>query len=329
VIEWAAPWAFILLPLPWLVWRFMPPFRERTKAIRVPFFDTFVAAMGATPREGVVVPQRSKVDTAIAILLWLLLVIALAQPQRLGDRIEIKQAARDVILAIDISGSMDVKDFKASDGTEVQRLLAVKRVVQDFVKKREGDRVALIVFGSRAYVQSPFTEDLKTLGQLLDETSVGMAGPNTVIGDSIGLAIRTFESSKVDQRLLILLSDGSDTGSRMTPLNAATIAAQRGVSIFTIAVGDPDASPDSKYIVDVDTLQEIASRSGGEYFFAGDEKTLETVYSRIDELTPRKTQTLSYQPREALAYLPIAVAAVLLCLYALIRQFPVRRKSQA
>lgn len=321
MIEWSSPWVFLLMPMPWLVWRLLPPFRERVRALRFPFFDALVAAVGEVPREGAVVQRRQAADTFMALLVWLLLLIGLAGPQRLGAPVEISQAARDVVLAIDISGSMDVKDFLAADGNRVQRLLAVKRVVRNFVEQRQGDRVALIIFGSHAYIQSPFTEDLQTVSELLNQTQVGMAGPNTVIGDAIGLSIRTFEASEVDQRLLILLSDGADTGSRMTPLNAAAIAAQEEVSIYTIAVGDPDARPGSDNRVDVVTLQQIAAATNGEYYFAGDEAALQAVYQRIDELSPRKTEVLSYQPRRPLAYMPLAAASLLLCLYALFRQF--------
>ncbi len=329
MIEWASPWVFLMLPLPYLVWRVVPPFRERVRGLRAPFFRALVAAIGETPREGAVIQRHRRSDTAVALLLWLLLLIALAGPQRLGEPVEVSQAARDVILAIDISGSMDVQDFLATDGQRVQRLLAVKRVVREFVAQREGDRVALIVFGTNAYIQSPFTEDLQSVGELLDQTQVGMAGPNTVIGDAIGLAIRTFEASEVDQRLLILLSDGADTGSRMTPLNAAAIATQNGVSIFTIAVGDPDARPGTENRVDVVTLEQIAAKTGGEYYFAGDENALQAVYRRIDELAPRKTEVLSYQPRRPLAFMPLAAASLLLCLYALLQQFSRRAGDPA
>ncbi|UCH40892.1 MAG: VWA domain-containing protein, partial [Gammaproteobacteria bacterium] len=201
-------------------------------------------------------------------------------------------------------------DFVNKDGSRVQRLAAVKRVVGDFVAAREGDRVALIVFGTKAFVQSPFTEDLGTVRELLDQTGVGMAGPHTVIGDAIGLAIRTFEASDIEQRLLILLSDGADTGSTMTPINAAEIAATNAVAIYTVGVGDPQGSGEQR--VDQAALEDIAARANGRFFFANDEAGLQQIYARIDELTPRKVESTSFRQRHSLSWWPLATALMLI-----------------
>ena len=308
MITLAMPLVLLLLPLPLLVWRLAPPHRERVPALRFPFFRRIAAVAGTTPGPRAVVMARTRLQMAATALVWTLLVVALAGPERVGQPVEITRAARDVVLAIDISGSMDTRDFAGADGAPQQRLAAVKDVVRRFVEGREGDRVALIVFGSRAYVAAPLTEDLGTVVAMLDDTAVGMAGPHTALGDAIGLAIRTFEASDISQRLLILLSDGSDTASRMSPVNAAEIAAGKGVSIITIGVGDPDASGEDR--VDLATLEDIAGRTGGAYFFAADEAALAAVYERIDELAPREVETLSYRPREALSYIPLLLAAL-------------------
>ena len=309
MIELAFPWALLLLPAPWLVWRFAPPHRERVSALRIPFFRRIAEAAGSEPREGSLVLKRLPLQMIVAILVWCLVVVALARPERVGEPIEVTKAARDVILAIDISGSMDERDFAVDDGSKIQRLEAVKQVVGDFIEAREGDRIALIVFGAKAFVQAPFTEDLRTVRDLLDQTEVGMAGPHTVIGDAIGLAIRTFESSEIEQRLLILLSDGADTGSRMSPVNAAEIASDNDVEIYTIGVGDPEG--DGERRVDLNALEDIAARAEGEFFFAGDEASLAAVYERIDQLTPRQVETSSFRPREPLGHWPLIIAAVL------------------
>ena len=303
------PWALLLLPLPLLVWWLVPPHRDRVPALRFPFFRKITEVAGAEPRPGAVVLTRSRLQMLTAGICWVLVVLALCRPERVGEPIEITKAARDVVLAIDISGSMDTRDFAAPDGTRKQRLAAVRDVVRTFVEGRQGDRMALIVFGSKAYVQAPLTEDLATIIQLLDRTEVGMAGPHTALGDAIGLAIRTFEASDIKQRLLILLSDGTDTASRMSPLNAAEIARGKGVEIFTVGVGDPDATGENR--VDVATLRDLASRTGGEYFFAVDENALRGVYDRIDQLAPRKVEELSYRPRQPLAWIPLALAALI------------------
>ncbi|GAA5315435.1 MAG: VWA domain-containing protein [Candidatus Pelagadaptatus aseana] len=326
MFEWSSLWVLLLLPLPWIVHRYLPPHREKVRALRFPFFKQLAAASGSTPRKGAVVLQHGRVEILLASVIWVLLLLALAQPERLGEPIETTKAARDVILAIDISGSMDETDFLDSNNQRIQRLAAVKDVVGEFIEQRDGDRVALIVFGSKAFIQSPFTEDLATVRELLEGTEVGMAGPHTVIGDAIGLSIRTFEASEVEQRLLILLSDGADTDSRMTPLNAANIAADRGVEIFTVAVGDPDDDSQSENQVDIPTLKEIAARANGEFFFAGDQEALETIYARIDELTPRKVEVLSYQRRENLAYIPLMMATLLVVTFVFRRYFLLRRR---
>jgi Ca-activated chloride channel family protein len=307
MIELAFAWALLLLPAPIFVWWLVPPHRERMQGLRVPFFRRIAAAVGEEPSAGAVILRRRRLETSLALFVWIALVVALARPERVGEPIEVTKAARDVVLAIDISGSMDATDFTAEDGTALQRLEGVKRVVGRFIEEREGDRVALIVFGERAFVQSPFTEDLRTVRELLDQTEVGMAGPHTVIGDAIGLAIRVFEVSEIEERLLIVLSDGADTGSRMSPMNAAQIAADNGVEIYTIGVGDPRGEGDQK--VDVAALEEIATRANGRFFFAEDEAGLDTIYARIDEMSPRKIETISFRPRHALTVVPLALAA--------------------
>ncbi|MEL6204765.1 MAG: VWA domain-containing protein [Pseudomonadota bacterium] len=309
MIQLGLPWALALLPLPFLIWRFAPPHRERMEALRVPFFRQIADATGVEARPGAVILSRSRLQMGAAILVWSLIVLALAQPQRIGAPIERVKAARDVVLAIDISGSMDARDFTSPDGQPQQRLAAVKEVVSEFIAGRTGDRMALIVFGTKAYVQAPLTEDLDTIRALLDRTQVGMAGPHTALGDAIGLAIRTFEASEIEQRLMILLSDGADTSSAMSPVNAAEIAASEGVAIFTIGVGDPEGSGDDR--VDLAALQDIARRTVGAYFYASDEAALTEVYDRIDTLAPRETETLSYRPRRSLAHWPLGIAALI------------------
>ncbi|MFG6081097.1 VWA domain-containing protein [Paracoccus litorisediminis] len=303
------PWALLALPLPVLVWWLIPPHKEQVPALRFPFFRRIVDAAGSDAASGAVVMRRSVLQMIAAALVWVLVILAMARPERVGAPIEQTRAARDVVLAIDISGSMDARDFHTPDGSVEQRLQGVREVVDGFIAGRDGDRMALIVFGSRAYVQAPLTEDLQTIRDLLAQTQVGMAGPHTALGDSIGLAIRTFEASDIQQRLLILLSDGTDTVSRMSPVNAAEIARDRSIEIYTIGVGDPKATGEDK--VDLKTLQDIASRTGGQYFFAEDGAGLRDVYKRIDELAPRQTEALSYRPRQALAWLPLLLATLI------------------
>jgi Ca-activated chloride channel family protein len=168
------------------------------------------------------------------------------------------------------------------------------------------------VFGTKAYLQLPFTRDLDTASALVELMEVGMAGPKTALGDSIGLAISSFESSEVKDRLLILLTDGNDTSSKMTPINAADIAKLSDVEIYTIGIGDTDATGEDR--VDFNTLAAIARRTGGEFYNAEDEAALETVYRRIDQTAVADVQTQSWRPRESLVHWPAGLAVILVLL---------------
>jgi Ca-activated chloride channel family protein len=312
VLEFAYPLALLALPLPLLAWWLLPPQRERVSALRVPFFEKIAAAAGSEARAGAVILRRRWLQLLVATLVWLLLVAGLAKPEWVGEPVVRIEAARDIMLALDLSASMDYYDFPGEDGNHVSRFTAVQRVVDRFVAERESDRIGLIVFGSKAYLQLPFTRDLDTARALVDLMEVGMAGPKTALGDSIGLAIRSFEDSEVDDRLLILLTDGNDTASKMTPVNAADIAKLNGVEIYTIGIGDTAATGEDR--VDFDVLAAIARRTGGEFYNAEDEAALDAVYRRIDETAVADVRTQSWRPRESLVHWPAGFAVILVLL---------------
>ena len=309
MLELAYPWALLALPLPLLAWWLLPPQRERVSALRIPFFEQIVAAAGSEARAGAVVMRRRWLQMVMAVIVWSLLILGLAKPEWVGEPIVRTEAARDIMLAIDLSGSMDYRDFPGENGEPVTRFNAVQRVVDRFVAARKSDRIGLIVFGTKAYVQLPFTRDLDTARALVELMEVGMAGPQTALGDSIGLAIRSFESSEVEDRLLILLTDGNDTASTMTPINAADIAKLNGVAIYTIGIGNVQATGEDR--VDFEVLDAIASRTGGEFFNAEDEAALDAVYRRIDETAAAEVRTQSWRPRESLVHWPAGIATVL------------------
>src|SRR5262245_24882263 len=309
MLEFAWPWMFALLPLPLLVWWLMPPYRVRQASVQIPFFERMAAATGQTPQRGAVVLQRRATQMIVAAWIWMLIVAALARPQWVGDAVTRDVSARDLILAVDISGSMDQRDFRTADGRMLTRLDGVKGVVKDFIARRQGDRIALILFGTRAYVQVPFTQDLQTAAQLLEQTQVGMAGQQTAIGDTIGLAIKTLEKSTAQQKVLILLTDGNDTASRVPPEHAADIAQQNGLVIYTIAVGDPAASGENR--VDLATLQGVADTTRGKFFRAEDGAQLQAIYAEIDALAPVKLQSLSWRPKLPLFQWPLGSAVIL------------------
>lgn len=303
----------ILLALPLLARWLFPAHRETQQAVRVPFFEQVAELSGMKPSSGAVIFTKTTIQKIFTILAWVLVVIALARPQLTEAPITKTLPSRDLMLAVDLSGSMALEDFTGPGGNRTDRLTAVKNVLDEFLTRREGDRVGLIFFGSAAFVQSPFTEDLDTCRFLLDEAQVGMAGPQTMLGDAIGLAITLFERSDLEERVLIILTDGNDTGSRVPPDKAAGIARDNGVIIHTVAVGDPKAAGEEK--LDEETLREISSTTGGSYFFAGNQSELEEIYDRLDEMETREMETISHRPRRDLFHWPLGMMLVLGMVY--------------
>jgi len=302
-------WIFLLLPLPWLISRLSKPYQEERPAIKTPFFDELVEISGQKPGRGIGVRKLPLSGRILTSLCWLLLVTALARPQWIEMPLIKNIPTRDILLGVDLSGSMENEDFRAKDGETVNRLAAVKEVVDDFLKRRRGDRAGLIFFGSAPFIQAPFTEDLELCRELLKEAQVGMAGPKTALGDTIGLAINMFKESRVKDKLLIVLTDGSDTGSKVEPVEAARIAADNNIVIDCIAVGDPRAVGEEK--LDEKTLKDVARITGGYYFRSGDRAELEKIYEKIDELSTHKIETVSYRPRLDLYYWPLGAAVFL------------------
>lgn len=213
------PWVFFLLPLPLLLWWLLPVHREEQQAVRIPFFEEAARAAGLKPSAGAVIPKRNILQWILAPLVWGLVIAALARPEWVEDPIVQIQSARDLMLALDLSQSMEARDFVDGEGRRMDRLQAVKQVVDEFITRRNGDRIGLIVYGGTAYPQVPFILEHESVRLLLDETA---------IGDAIGLAFKMFEASEVKERVLILLTDGNDTASMMPPDKAAAIAAKKG-----------------------------------------------------------------------------------------------------
>lgn len=304
----AYPWLLLLTPLPILVCWLVRPYRSSESAVRVPFMARLVKATGKTPTSGAIIFRRSTTQWALLTFIWLALVGALARPQWIEDPISRTIPSRDLMLAVDLSGSMETADFVDSDGERVDRLTGVKAVLDDFLTKREGDRVGLIFFGSAAFLQSPFTEDLDVCRQLLDEAQVRMAGPQTVIGDAIGLSIVQFEKSELEDRVLILLTDGNDTGSKVPPANAAQIASDKGITIYPIGIGDPTAVGEEK--MDEESLREIARTTNGEFYRAEDLAELAEIYERLDELDTKELETVSHRPKVDLFQWPLMLCFI-------------------
>ncbi|OPA86188.1 hypothetical protein BFW87_25925 [Pseudomonas fluorescens] len=320
------PWLLALLPLPWLAYRYLPPYSEARSAVRVPFFDGMSQAVGGAPSVSGVRNNRSQ--RVLNLLVWALLVLAIARPVWVEKPIERQQPVRDLMLAIDISQSMETQDFTDANGQKIDRLAAVKGVVHDFIQRRKDDRIGLILFGSGAYPQAPLTLDHASLSLLLDDSGIGMAGPNTAIGDAIGLGLKLLDQAHEPEKVLILLTEGNDTSSAITPDHAAEMAAAKGVVIHTIGIGDPQATGEAK--VNLGSLQEIATTTGGRYFRAEDRDSLSQVYATLDKITPHQVKTLSHQPKRDLFWWPLCAALGVLALYHVIAAlWPHRFKREA
>ncbi len=265
------------------------------------------------PTEGSVVARRSWPQLVCEALAWCLIVVALCRPQFVEPPIEKVEPQRDLLLALDLSQSMDTKDFRSPDGSQEARVAAVRQVVSDFVQRRPGDRIGLVAFGDAPYPLAPFTMDHPLVQEMISNALPGMAGPRTSLGDALGLAIKMFEKTTVADKVLIVLTDGNDTASRMPPLKAAEIAKTKGVVVHTVGIGDPAATGEDK--LDTGTLQKIAEQTGGRYFFGADQAQLTSIYEVLDRITPADQKNLSWRPRIELFHLPLLAAAFVLGAY--------------
>lgn len=304
MITLASPWVLLLLPLPLFVYVLIPPRQVTQVSVRVPFFSRISSRESSKSN---LVHRLQSLIPAFAI--WSLALLALARPQWLEPPIERQIPTRDLLLIVDLSGSMQQEDFADQNGNPIDRLTALKEVVGEFLIRRQGDRVGLVVFGNSPFLQIPFSTDLNLSRQLLNETRVGMAGPKTALGDAIGLGIQLFEHSDVPEKTIIALTDGNDNSSGVPPTEAARIAKDRGITIHTIGMGDPTTVGEEK--LDTETLKAVATSSGGESFLALDRDQLENVYQRLDKIETKIVKTEGYQPKRDLFYWPFALAFLL------------------
>lgn len=299
------PWLFLIAPLPLAVHWLVPPYRRPATSLRVPFLDRLARVTGQSPSTGMASVARSWERFAGLILVWSCLILALTRPQWLEPPITKTIPVRDLLLAVDLSSSMETADFQDAFGKKADRLTAVKQVLDNFLSRRKGDRVGLIVFGNAPFVQAPFTQDLDVCRTLLREAQVGMAGPKTAMGDAIGLAATIFQRTTVPEKVLIILTDGNDTASLVSPDKAAEIAHDQKITIYTVAVGDPKAAGEDK--LDEVMLRRVADSTGGSYSHANDRNELEAIYQRLDQLPTQPAKTQTHRPRRELFYWPLAV----------------------
>lgn len=323
MFDFAWPWLFILLPLPWLLRWLLPAAKQDTTALNVTFLEELAAISGQTTYA-----SRTSWPTLFPwIFIWFSLVIAAARPQWVGDTLPSQPTGRDLLMAVDTSGSMQESDM-TWQGRLVDRLSLIKKLFGPFIESRHGDRVGLILFGSNAYLQSPLTFDRKTVKTWLDEAMIGIAGTQTAIGDAIALGTKRLYGQAENSRVLIIITDGSNNAGNIQPSAATKLAVQAKVKIYTIGIGSDkmirygftnySASAD----LDEDSLRQIAKETGGQYFRARSEADLAKISAILNKLEPVK------QPLEQTRYIqeyysyPLAVALLLTMFLIIFKLYP-------
>ncbi|HFC92894.1 MAG TPA: VWA domain-containing protein [Leucothrix mucor] len=314
VFEWS--WLFLLIPLPILLRLFIKPVKQvREQALQVPFLRDFNDAP-ATSRAN----NFSWLIMLLSIIAWLALVTAVARPVMVGESISLPVKGRNIMLAIDLSGSMRERDYRVGNQW-VDRLTATKFVAGEFIQRRKGDRIGLILFGDQAYLQAPLTFDRETIKKLLDESALGLAGQKTAIGDAIGLGIKRLRDQDDNEHVLILLTDGENTAGNVGVYEAAEVAAQQNIKIYTVGIG-ADSSQSGFFqrsSLDEDTLKKIASMTKGKYFRARDTVEFQRIYEELDRLEPIVREQEQWRPRIDLFYLPLAMSLLLFGLAIVLR----------
>ncbi len=314
----AWPWMLAALPLPLIVRKLVPAMTGNADAgLKVPSLTGF-----ALLNEHSEVGQLLNWRFWLMVIAWILLVLASARPERIGDELDVPVSGRNLMLAVDLSGSMDAKDFELGNRS-VDRLTATKAVASDFISRRKGDRIGLILFGEKAYLQVPLTLDRETVKVLLMEAFIGLAGEKTAIGDAITLAVKRIheQGANADEQVLILLTDGANTAGAVLPIRAAELAQQIGLRIYTIGIGADSMLVNSllggtrrtnpSADLDEETLSKIAELTGGRYFRAKDTAALQEIYRILDRMEPVEEPEAGFRPVKSLYYWPLAGALAL------------------
>jgi len=313
MISFAWPWLLLLLPLPFFI--YLLPAKKSTEQSSALVMPNLIKVQNSVTQS----KNKKKMPLVILSLCWILLVLASTRPQWLGDAVDIPTQGREMMIAVDLSGSMEIEDMSIS-GRSVNRLQMLKVVLGDFIKRRVGDRLGLILFADDAYMQTPMTFDRKTVKQMLDESELGLVGRKTAIGDAIGLAVKRFDVKEESNKVLLLLTDGQNTAGKISPEEALELAIAKNITIYTIGIGadvmlqqslwgsqriNPSSDLDEK------SLKQIAEQTGGQYFRAKDSQSMNEIYSLLDKLEPIEQDQQQMRPLTALFYWPLALAALI------------------
>lgn len=307
-------WVFWILPLPILIYWLLPPLRLKSASLSIPNFKKVEEYTGEKPRESALIKRKGVIKILFLFIIWVLLLGAISSPQLVAEP-ELKvKTSRNFLIVADISFSMAQNDW-VSNGQRVRRWDGVKSVMHDFIDKREGDRMGLIFFGSSAYIQAPFTPDLKTVDEMLEGADVGMAGQMTNIGKAIVKGIEMFDQDTIKTKVMLLLTDGIDAGTDILPLDAADLAKKDSIMVYTIGIGDPNSGSSD---LDEKTLEEISELTDAQYFRAIDSERLNEIYDELNRLEPIEFEEEEFKPKTLLYYYPLGLALILAILQALL-----------
>jgi Ca-activated chloride channel family protein len=318
-LQW--PWLLTLLPLPLLVYFFAPKKDIKVSEVYAP--SLMILADAKTNQQ----QKPSWLMIILTTIAWCCLIVAACRPIFVGEPKSVTNSDRNMMLAVDISESMLEQDM-TFNGQQINRLQAVKAVLTGFIKRRQGDRLGLILFGEQAYVQTPLTFDLATLQQLLDEAVVGLAGKRTAIGDGIGLAVKRLQDLPESNRVVILLTDGQNTAGEIEPLQASKLAAQAGVKVYTVGIGADEMVVQGFFgprrvnpsrDLDEKTLTTIAEDTGGQYYRARNPEELENIYNILDQLEEIEVEDQVIRPEKSLFHIPLAFSLMFAALLFLIK----------
>lgn len=320
MISLAFPWLLALLPLPLLMLLMPAKKQAEHNALRVPLVIQQTSHNDLSPK------AKKSARLVIFYVIWSLIVLAVSQPQWLGEAVPLPSEGREMMIAVDLSGSMTTEDMVINNRA-VNRLEMIKLVLGEFIERREGDKLGLILFADDAYMQTPMTFDRKNVKQMLDESELGLVGQATAIGDAIGLAVKRFDEKENNNRILLLLTDGQNTTGKLSPEESLKLAVDNDVTIYTIGIGADEylqrsffggtRKVDPSADLDEETLTHIATQTGGRYFRARDTKGMAEIYQLLDELEPVEQEQEQVRPLTALFYWPLTIAFALALLYLL------------
>lgn len=307
--EWSHPWVFLFLVLIPTVYWLVPPMRLKTSALVFPSFRRAVTISGINPRQKSKVSKKKIIQWLSSIVIYICLLISAAGPKLVGQPEKKIKTARSFLITADMSFSMNNKDWVV-DKERLTRWHAVQKLMTNFIKGRKSDRMGLVLFATHPYLQAPLTEDLNSVMFMLNDAEVGMAGQMTGIGDAIGYSMKVFEADTTKEKVILLLTDGVDSGRGTSPLDAAAVVKKDSIKIYTLGIGDPSGRDK----IDEKTMKFIAHSTGGEYFRAMDENELNKAYKALDTLEPIKYEATTLKPEVLLYYYPLIVSIVIECL---------------